>query len=286
MKRFIALIAVLLIIAVGAGIYSAVRNIDKEEEIPASDSGETSTFGGLEGIVVGNETETTQRNETQTLPEEVTDETLTVPETKEEIVSFVSTAVNKTKEYKGSMTVNHSQKYEVDITDAPGGKPVQKIANAVAEGIAKPIDETLTFRNGVAKGSDGENLSMLLPLNKPFTLSYEGVENASVDVVNGNIVVTLTLKAEKSSINEAPTCHAGSVGYVDLTSVDFGPLQMTDFDVDYYCSVIKFTVNRDGYVINAVYDIPFNVDCTGEIFGVSADVKLEGRQYEVWTITG
>lgn len=284
MKKVIIIgVALLLLAAGGLALFFGLKEKDKDSEtLPTANPSETYSFVGY-----ADEDEPTDSTENRSpSPEETTGETRLPPSSKEEILSFAADAVNKTKAFSGNMTVKHTQSFDIAITEVPGGNAVRKVANGIAESLVKPIDEKLTFNNGIAKGSDGEDLTMLLPMNSSFALTVDGVKSADIKAVNGNTVVTLTLVEETGTINSSPKHHSVSVGQMDVKSVDFGPVKMKKFDVNYYATTVTFTINPDGYVVNAVYDVPFKVDCTGSLFSYDANVKLEGKQYEVWTITG
>ncbi len=285
MKKIIIIGVAILLLAIGAvALFSGLNDRDENKEtLPTADPQESYSFVGFtEDNRESTSSDNTTSGDMQTTENNEPERELT----KDEILSIAKEAVNKTKDFKGNMTVRHTQTYEIAITEVPGGDAVRKVANGIAESIVKPIDETLKFSNGVAKGSDGETLNMLLPLNKEFELTSEGVRSAEIKQSGSNTLITLTLAEETGTIDTSPKHHSVSVGQMDVTAVDFGVIKMKKFDVNYYSTTITFTINSDGYVINAVYDVPFRVDCIGTLLGYDANVKLAGKQYEIWTITG
>lgn len=289
MKKIIGIgIAILLLIIGAVALFFGLKDKDKDDEtLPSADPSETYTFVGYSEF---DDKATTSGNNDSSHSDVTENNTVQLPSSKEDILAFAAAAINKTKDFKGNMTVKHTQSFDIAITDVPGGEAVRKVANSVVESIAKPIDETLKFSNGTAKGSDGESLTMLLPLNARFALTADGVISADIKSAGANTVVTLSLAEETGSINTLPKHHSVSVGHMDIKDVDFGPVKMKKFDVNYYDTVVTLTINSDGYVVNAVYEVPFKVDCIGSVSVIvteyDANVKLEGKQYEVWTITG
>lgn len=203
---------------------------------------------------------------------------------KQEIVSFVTSAVNKTKAFTGQVSVNHSESFSATVTKAPGGSVIQNIANKIIGSVVKPTDEVMNFSGGKAVNSEGETVPLLLPKRNNFSLNPAGVAQASATQSGRDIVVTLKLVKETGTLTAHPPYHAGSLGYLDASDVDLGPVTLDYLDIDYTGSTMVITVNENGYAAAADYSIPIEVRCKGKALGITAEVECVGEQSEKWTV--
>ena len=204
--------------------------------------------------------------------------------TTSEILSALSTAINKTKAYTGNVTVAHKESFEGEILDCTGGSMVKSIANNVITSVAKPVDETLSFSNSTAVNSEGETVQILLPIDAPFTLSLSGVASANATKSGDSTVITITLVEENCGVYDGPVHNAAAIGYLTLSELDLSIITLTGGGVKYLGSSIKATINADGYVTSCEYKVPLYIEGTGEAMGISGFVSLEGVQTEIWTI--
>lgn len=201
-----------------------------------------------------------------------------------EILAYVTNAVTKTKAYTSKVTVDHSESFTVDVTKAPGGSLIKNTANSIIEGVVKPTDEVLTFNNGTTVNSEGETVPLLLPKRGAFTLTADGVASASAKQNGDSVVVNIKLVQEVGTLTDHPKHHAASVGYLDASDVDLGPVALNYLDITYSGTTIDLMINSDGYVTQAVYKIPISVACEGKAFGLTAQIECVGQQSENWKI--
>lgn len=201
-----------------------------------------------------------------------------------EILEFVTDAVTKTKAYTSQVTVNHKESFSANVTKAPGGALIKNTANGIIESVVKPTDEVLTFNGGTTVNSEGETVPLLLPKRGAFTLKQDGVASATAKKSGSDIVVKITLVKEVGTLTEHPKHQAASVGYLDASDVDLGPVTLNYLNITYIGSTIDITINSKGYVTNAIYKIPIHVECEGKAFGMTAQVECEGEQSETWKI--
>lgn len=231
------------------------------------------------------QTETLEQTSTsdRTFSEEVSASAL--PQTKEDILLFAVEAVENTRDYSGKITASHTVDYDIKVTEVPGGNTVMSAVNKIIDSVAAPTDETLSFVGGTPDNQNGKTQKLLLPQDGDFYLYSDKVKSASIDTLDGDVVVTVTLLPESCTSSSVPTGHASSVGYLDVSSIDFGIIDFSDASVDYTETVIKLTVSDTGIVKLAEYEIPFTAAFNGKVMGFSATVKLDGKQHEIWNLS-
>lgn len=242
----------------------------------------------------------TEAPESTTLPPESTSapaESTTEPPTesttaadpaswsKNEVVDFITAAVNKTKAYTGQITAHRTEELGVTVDEiSPNLPAVKTIANTIISRIVRPIEEDLTFTGGRTINSEGEDLPMLLPKRQEFVLPMSGVKSATATRSGNNIEVNISLVSELSTLGNNPTYNAGTMGYLDLSVVDLSMINIEKLDVTYSGSTMKAIVNPDGYVISADYYIPIAIDGAGRILGIPGGLVCTGYQIETWRI--
>lgn len=221
---------------------------------------------------------TTQKSETPAVSNK------DLPKDTKEIVNFVCEAVENTRSEKTQAIAEHTVSYDIELTQVPGGDMIRTAVNGIVSSVAKPVSETLNFSNGTAKSSDGKTVKLLLPQSNDFYLSPDGVTSAEISEDGDSVKVKLTLISEKCTSNTVPVQHASTVGYIDMSQINFGIIDFSDAEVIYPETVIEFTVSSDGCITKADYTIPFDAAFDGKVMGLSATVKFSGLQEESWVI--
>ena len=205
---------------------------------------------------------------------------------KAQITEKLKTAINKTKGYKGKITVHHKESFaDLQISNvSPGGEMSSKLMNFVTGLVIKPSEEDYSFSNGSAVTSEGEKTQLLLPKDAAFTLSDSGVKSASIEKKNGMTHITVTLVSEScNSLTDKPEHNASAIGYLDISG-SFKLMKITSIKIDYPGSVIDAYIRDDGYVSSVTYTV--NMDCHGEAsYGlINGKADFKGAQTETWTL--
>ncbi len=235
----------------------------------------------------------TQPNVTQPTPVTPTEAQTSAQEkdpsqwSKAEILSYVTSAVNKSKAYKGKLTVGHKESFDVNIDNiSVGGSLIKNTANQIISSVAKPTDETLTFVNGKTTTSEGETVPILLPKRQNFALTIDGLASASASKSGNNTVINLKLVQETSSLsNPAPKHNDAACGYMSISDVDLPSIVTVErLDMKYTGSTIQLTVNSNGYVTSCTYTIPVIIDGSGNVKVMSADFRVSAKIVEVWNL--
>lgn len=257
---------------------NTVKDESDETQTDTADNTEVSqtTPPETEGNTI--EVATTQKSETPAVSNK------DLPKDTKEIVNFVCEAVEKTRNQKTQAVAEHTVIYDIELTQVPGGDMIRSTVNGIVSSVAKPVSETLNFSNGTAKSSDGKTVKLLLPQSNDFYLSPDGVTSAEISEDGDTVKVKLKLISEKCTSNTVPVQHASTVGYIDMSQINFGIIDFSDAEVIYPETVIEFTVNSDGYITKADYTIPFDAAFDGKVMGLSATVKFSGLQEESWEI--
>ena len=206
--------------------------------------------------------------------------------TKAQTVELLKAAVNKTKGYKGDITVHHKEAFsELTVSNVyPGGELSTKFINFLTGLIIKPSEETYSFSGGTATTSEGEKTQLLLPKDAPFTLTDSGVKSAKIEQVDGMTHITLTLVAEEcNSLSEKPKHNASAIGYLDIGD-SFKLMKITAIQIKYPGSVIDAYIREDGYVSSVSHTV--HMESHGEAtYGlINGKADFKGSQTETWNI--
>lgn len=201
-----------------------------------------------------------------------------------EILKFTTDAVTKTKAYTDNVTVDHSEAFDVRITEAPGGSIVMNAADSIIASVAKPSQETLTFVGGKTINGEGETVPLLLPKRGAFTLTVDGIASATARKSGNDTIIHIQLVKEVGTLTDHPKHHAASVGYLDSSDVDLGSIKLNYLDITYSGTTMDYVINSDGYVTSVDYKIPIHIAVEAKIMGITAAGKCEGSQSESWKI--
>ena len=199
-----------------------------------------------------------------------------------QIISKAKDAVNKTKAYKGSLTVDHNESFTADVTDCSAGGIVRSVVDLMIGWVVKPVEETLVFQNGKAVNSEGETVPIILPKRNNFSLDSSGVKSASVQRVGDEYVIKITLIEESVGMYQVPKHNAGAVGYLDVANFDISFMEVDSADIVYKGSSIELRINAEGYVTYANYKIPLHIDGSAHRGSISGSATFEGEQTEEW----
>ncbi len=205
--------------------------------------------------------------------------------TAEQTVKLLSDAVNKTKAYRGNITVHHKESFTGGLKSVqPGGALVQRAVDFVIGLVVKPTEEDYQFANGVATTSEGEQTQLLLPKAAPFTLTAAGVQSAVARAENGGVRVQLTLKPEVcTALDQIPPNNAAAIGYLNLAG-RFSVLKINSVKIQYPGSTIDALIRPDGYVQSVTYTIKMDATAEATGMGISGSGNFAGDQTEVWEI--
>lgn len=205
--------------------------------------------------------------------------------TKKQILNEYEAALTKTREYKGSFSVNHTESFSADIKDAhPGGALTELLASNIIKLVGSEGQQTLTFNGGTAVNADGETVPVLLPQRTSYSLPAEGVSNATIEKSGDKIHIRIVLVSETVSMGEAPVYNSKAIGYLDTSNMDFKIITISRVDITYPGSVIDAYIREDGFVDSVTYTINMSTYAELSGMGITGYGTLEGAQTEKWQL--
>ena len=256
------------------------------------------TTAGVTNEVITTLPITTQPAETTTNPPVTNVEDTTVTSTqpsennemsKEEILKAVADGVNSLKSENATFTAVRTQNISLELQECSLPAFVS-IVNKVMDFFEGETVTNYSFTNG--KGTDpktGEEITStgcIPPSNDLFTLTMDGVADATMKKDGENTVYTVVVVHESSTMdNPRPPHHKSAGDTFDCRNVPLPFGEITKADFDYPGSTISVTVAPDGRVVR-YYQI-LKIDGVGEgaAMGLSASGKILGQVDEIWDIT-
>ena len=204
--------------------------------------------------------------------------------TKEQALIYLTNAVNRTKAYKGNVTVDRTERFDVNVDSIqPNVAALKSLANTVIGIFIKPTTEKVSFSNGRGQSGD-EVIPLLLPKRQGFALPASGVKAISAKKSGNNIEIYVTLVAETGSIGRNPPYNAASLGYLDIDGFSYPGLTIDRVDITYTGSTIHAVILPNGYVQSAEYTIPIKLSASGKALGINGSLLCSGSMQETWKI--
>lgn len=170
-------------------------------------------------------------------------------------VSTVTDAVNKTKKYKGKVSVDVTSNKSIKMTSFSSGTKIDTAdeismsrINSELDKSNKSIKNSYLFNNGV----DGNTLlsDFIPPKNNGFEINKDKIKNHSVKKGNGGYVITLSFEAEEVSDGMKNHIHGIINGF------EFETDSRTKSYKTYYNPYsVTYIINNDGYIAKTEYEI-------------------------------
>ena len=214
---------------------------------------------------------------------------------KAEIVQAVSKAVNGAKATK-DMKARNVEKVTINLTDL-SLKAAMGIVNSIIQRLAGEDVANYNFVGGQSKATDDSGAELedgqvftpdqvIPPKNAAFSLTEDGVASASAEKSGDNTVYKIKLVEENTSFTSpVPKFNSACFGYLDLTSIDVGGATITDANMHYPGTEMTFTVNGDGKLVKADYNMPMDGNGSAKIIGMNGSATFEGGDTESWEFT-
>lgn len=215
--------------------------------------------------------------------------------TDDQIIEMMNYYVNLVKS-ETNMTASKSEKVTVKVTDCSVPSLIDTVNGIVDRIVGNGGDSySYTISNGVlastadpeAKVGSDTPFSLIPPTSKQFSVTKEGVADASVTVeANGNITYTVKLVAESTTLTSpTPLYNSTAIGYLDLAGLDISPAEISQADMQYPGSTISVTVDANDKVVKLYNGLPMSGNGKASIFFASGSATFEGALDETWEFT-
>ena len=124
------------------------------------------------------------------------------------------------------------------------------------------------------------------PGDLPFTLTREGVAEATKTSEGANTVYTVVIVAEASTLeNPRPPHHNSAADTLDLSSVEIPIVTLTKVDFDYSGATVSVTLNPEGDIVGYYEHLPISGTGEGYGLGITGFGTIEGYLEEKWDIS-
>lgn len=296
-KKGIAFVALLAVVAIflAGNFISLIAGSEPDEGADVSHStttaAQTTTQPLTQDITTtlppAPEQETTDKKEDD---KSSTEQSSTLPQKdeKQEILDVITEGINTLKASDASFKGHKEQVLDMELTECtvPG---FAGIVNKVMEMFIETEIYDFDFTNG--KGMDPENkvetttMETFPPVGKNFSLTIDGVAEATKEQQGENTVYRVKLKAEKSTKDNPKTqYHETACDTLDLSSFNLPIGEITKADLEYPGATVGITLDKNGRVVG--YYERLDIIGTGEAaaIGMTGGGTVVGYIDETWTI--
>lgn len=211
--------------------------------------------------------------------------------TTKDIVNIYNKAVNTLKKEK-KVKINKKSDISAECTKISNSSMKQAV-NSLLNNVLAPTDETLTFRNGKGRDSQGDVISLndfVQPSGKKAALNAKYVKSASTKLyMNGNTELTIVLKKETSTTDGKKTTSTakGNSSVIYVTDVNsFSDNLIESSKLVYTGTTLKATLNAKGKLIKLTTDVPIKGVVTSNLPGeLKTTVNFEINEKDTYRIT-
>lgn len=205
--------------------------------------------------------------------------------TKSQVLEVYKAALTQTRNYTGALTVKQTESFNAEVKESvPDNQLVKTLANYIVDLVGSEGSQELQFSNGKAVNKDDETVPILLPQRTEFSLTADGISQASISSEGEKLHVKMVLVPETVSMGEVPEYNASAIGYLDTSDMDFNIITIKRVDIGYTGSVIDAVIRSDGYIESVTYTINMSTYAELSGMGISGSGTLEGAQTEKWEL--
>lgn len=207
---------------------------------------------------------------------------------KQDVVNKINTYMTQLKSEQ-NMQIVETALVNINVVDCSVPSVISTI-NSVISGITGKIDPqtTYVFTNGQGLNGDNEAVTpndVVPPTSNQFNLSADGVASYKAEKQGDNMVYTVTLVSESTTIeNNYPTYHGPTVGYLDIAEFDL-PINVTKGDMHYPGATIAITVGGNDKISYIDIKFPMSGEGGTKILGQEGTASFEGALDRTLTIT-
>lgn len=204
---------------------------------------------------------------------------------KSQVLEVYKAALTQTRNYTGALTIKQTESFNAEVKESvPDNQLVKTLANYIVDLVGSEGSQELKFSNGKAVNKDDETVPILLPQRTEFSLTADGISQASISSEGEKLHVKMVLVPETVSMGEVPKYNASAIGYLDTSDMDFKIITIKRVDIGYTGSVIDAVIRSDGYIESVTYTINMSTYAELSGMGISGSGTLEGAQTEKWEL--
>lgn len=181
------------------------------------------------------------------------------------------------KAVESDLTVHKSDDFTIEITSF--SLPVSTDAiNRFMKNLIPKTNETYNFSGGVAKEDGTINIAAYIP---PASANGASVapENVKKSTRGSDGSITIEFNADSSSFADGQTVIPPHIStatdHVDFGNFALGPVAITKADITYPATAVTALAGADGKLKKLVIHQPVEVNCTGGVGSLTADVGMK-----------
>lgn len=206
--------------------------------------------------------------------------TLPTLKNRNEVCELYNTAVNNLKSYKGKLTVTHSTKMKFDVDPSVGA--AKTLIQNVISSFEEPTTTVTKFNKGV--DSNGARLTdCIYPLGKKASLEPSALYSAKIKTNSDKTKeIQFKLIEEKyvfdgKTVTVTPKHHASALYYLDIGSLDIGPVTFKNAEGVYPGTTVKIKLDAKGRLISFTMDSPSQQKMQGGMSGIDVSLSMDAQ---------
>ncbi len=209
--------------------------------------------------------------------------------TKADILAQVNKGINSIKSDTASFTAVKKQIISIDLIDCSVPiltGPINTVIDFF-EG-EEVIEYDITNGKGPNPEKSGEETVVnheIPPTDKPFTLTLEGVAEATAEKTDKGTLYTVKVVPETSTLqNPRPPHHNAACDTLDFSTFELPMGELTKVDFEYPGATVSVLVDSSGKTIQYREKLVMKGVGEGNAIGISGSGSMEGYVDEVWDI--
>ncbi len=238
------------------------------------------------------EKETTESKETtepqETTASQQTTETKPAEPSDAEILDIITGGINSLQSDTASFIGTKTQVIDIKLNDCSVPFLTDTV-NKVLEFFAGEEVLVYDFTDGKAidpeEGTEVSTIHMIPPTDKYFTLTIDGVADASVTKNEKGTVYSVTVVPETSTLADPRPPHHNAAGdTLDFSAFELPVGEVTKADFNYPGATVGITLDESGRVVEYHERLEMSGFGEGKALGITASGDMEGYIDEHWAI--
>lgn len=308
-KKHIQIIAILVVgLWIGCIVFAVSAKITKEKYAAATTtapSTEQATFAPATTAAPIETEKTTQEKDEATAKAEGTTKqketttkkpSLSVPQTKSDIVKAYISAVNNLK-HTDNFSVVKMEDLSVEIDEITGGSASKALVQKLIDQNSNKTPQTYKFVNGEninsfkideadAKGM--KPVEVIAPRNVDASLAPGNVVSATAKKMSNNAYkVTINLGKQTQTLSSPAPGYSSVINVVDPSSLNIpNSVSISEMNITYDNTVIEATIDSEGRILSMkqAVEVP-TADIQGKVTIANVSLRIHGKLTASYTVT-